>query len=183
MIEPSLVADSIPANSNETRPGAAPHPLGPLIHRVAPHRTNSLRALAAGVFAASATILAVAGTLVPDRSGMGSHRQLGLPPCTSVVLFGYPCPTCGMTTAFAHTVRGQLVAAFRAQPAGLILALATIASAIGSLGALLTGRTWTVNWYRVSPTRVVIVAVVLILGGWLYKVVSGVASGVFPTFG
>ena len=42
-----------------------------------------------------------------------------------VVVWGLPCPTCGMTTAFAHTVRGRWLAAARAQPAGFVAAIAT----------------------------------------------------------
>ena len=35
---------------------------------------------------------------------MGTHQQLGLPPCNFVTLTGYPCPACGMTTSFALLV-------------------------------------------------------------------------------
>lgn len=126
------------------------------------------------------TLLGVAAWLSPDRSGMGTHTQLGRPPCTWPMLLGYPCPTCGMTTAFAHTVRGELPAAFRAQPAGLVLAMGTIVAAVVSLGVLMTGRVWAVNWYRVSPSWVPLGLVLLILAGWGYKLATGIASGILP---
>jgi hypothetical protein len=65
----------------------------------------------------------VAAMLEPDSRGFGTHRQLGLPPCTVRLLFGIPCPSCGMTTSFAHLMRGQVVEAFRANPAALLLAI------------------------------------------------------------
>lgn len=126
------------------------------------------------------TLLIVAAWLSPDSSGMGTHTQLGHPPCTWPMLLGYPCPTCGMTTAFAHTVRGELPAAFHAQPAGLVLALGTIVAAVVSLGVLMTGRVWVVNWYRVSPSWVPLGLVLLILVGWGYKLATGIASGILP---
>jgi Protein of unknown function (DUF2752) len=64
----------------------------------------------------------VAASLQPDPRGFGTHRQLGLPPCTVRLLFGIPCPSCGMTTSFAHLMQGQLEDAFRANPAGPLLA-------------------------------------------------------------
>jgi hypothetical protein len=125
-------------------------------------------------------LLAIGAWLRPDPSGMGTHRQFGLPPCTMVVLVGYPCPTCGMTTAFAHAVRGELLAAFNAQPAGLAFALATVVAAAVSLSVIFTGKVWAVNWYRVPPVRLVIGAVLLILGGWGYKILLGLLTGALP---
>ena len=64
---------------------------------------------------------ALAGWLQPSARGYGTHQQLGLPPCSIQLLFGIPCPSCGMTTSFALFVRGQIPAAFQANPAGLYL--------------------------------------------------------------
>ena len=85
-----------------------------------------------------------------------------------------------MTTAFAHAVRGQLVSAFHAQPAGLALAVGTVVAASLALSTVLTKRVWAVNWYRVSPTWVVLGAVFLIIGGWVYKLASGIVLGTLP---
>jgi len=118
--------------------------------------------------------------MTPAGEGMGSHQQLGFPPCSMLTLVGYPCPTCGMTTAFAYTVRGELRSAFNAQPAGLALALITVIAASLSLSIVVTGKVWAVNWYRVSPTRVTLAAVLLVLGGWAYKLAAGLISGTLP---
>lgn len=157
------------------KPGAVAHPLGPIVYRVRARRPVRARLIGGIVFVGSMGILAAAAWITPDPSGMGSHRQLGLAPCTMVALTGLPCPTCGMTTAFAYTVRGQWLAAFGAQPAGFLLALLTVAATAVSLGVVVTGSVWTVNWYRVSPSRLVIALVLVVLAGWLYKLFSGVA--------
>ena len=73
--------------------------------------------------------LALAGFLEPDRRGHGTHEQLGLPPCTVYLLFGRRCPTCGMSTSWAHSVRGQLVGAVRANAGGTLLGLLAMAAA------------------------------------------------------
>jgi hypothetical protein len=65
----------------------------------------------------------LAATLEPDPRGYGTHRQLGLPPCTVRLLLGIPCPSCGMTTSFASLMRGEVAGAWRANAAGLLLAL------------------------------------------------------------
>jgi len=159
------------------------HPLGPLVFRVAATRPMNARTAAAGVFVACAVLLFVANHLAPAKEGFGSHQQLGLPPCSLLVIVGYPCPTCGMTTAFSHATRGQLVPAFHAQPAGLFLASATVVAASLALSTMLTGRVWKVNWYRVSPTWVVLGLVLVVIGGWLYKLGVGIASGTLPLTG
>ncbi len=151
-----------------------------MLYRVRARRPASARLIAAGLLVGCATILSVAIYVHPDARGVGSHRQLGAPACPAIVLFGFPCPSCGMTTAFAHTVRGQLWSAFQAQPAGLLLALTTTTTLALSLSVLLTGRVWRVNWYRVPPTRVTVAALLALLFGWAYKVIAGLITGTLP---
>jgi hypothetical protein len=59
--------------------------------------------------------------LTPDARGMGTHRQLGLPPCMTFYWTGVPCPSCGMTTAWAYGMRGEFYSAMKANVAGLVL--------------------------------------------------------------
>ena len=71
-------------------------------------------------------LLVVAAGLTPSPRGMATHQQLGLPPCTLVQWYGIRCPSCGMTTSWAHLVRGQVVAAAGANSGGALLGLAAI---------------------------------------------------------
>ena len=64
------------------------------------------------------SVLILSRLLVPDSSGCGTHTRLLLLPCIFRAVTGVPCPLCGMTTAFVHTSRGQLPAAFEANPLG-----------------------------------------------------------------
>jgi len=67
-------------------------------------------------------LLLMAMWLRPSPLGYGTHQQLGLPPCTILLWFGVPCPSCGGTTAFAHFVRGQWGSALRANAASCLFA-------------------------------------------------------------
>lgn len=150
--------------------GVTPHPLGPLLYRVAGGSSHRVRVRAGAVFAGSAALLLLAALLKPDPSGLGTHRQLGFPGCGLVITTGIPCPTCGMTTAFAHAVRGRVLRALAAQPFGALMALATLTLAALSLAVIATGKAWWINWYRLSPALVVAATVVVFGAAWAYKV-------------
>lgn len=138
------------------------------------------RAIAGAVFFGCAGLLLVAVRVQPDERALGTHQQLGLPPCSMVTLTGYPCPTCGMTTAFAHAVRGHPLSAFRAQPAGLALAMTTIAAMFASLEVALTGRMRHVSWQVMTPFRLGLIMFAVFIGAWGYKLISGILSGTLP---
>ncbi len=84
-------------------------------------------------------LLLIAASLAPQAGGVGTHEQLNLPPCSYLVRTGRPCPACGMTTAFAACARGQFGRAFRAQPAGVVLFMATLAASLAATGELVLG--------------------------------------------
>lgn len=92
---------------------------------VAPQRFERL--LAGFVAVAGCVVFSIAAVVNPyDESGNalthGTHRQLGLPPCTLLSLVGFPCPACGMTTAVSLLVHGDPVASYRANGAGTLIA-------------------------------------------------------------
>ncbi len=66
-------------------------------------------------------VLGVARWLEPDAKGYGTHQQLGLPPCSSILLFGSKCPACGMTTAWSLAMDGRVVDAWYTNAGGLVL--------------------------------------------------------------
>ena len=139
-----------------------------------------MRVFAGLVALACAFVLLLAAYLKPDARGFGTHEPLGLGPCLVPITTGYPCPTCGMTTACAYAVRGQWIRSFQAQPAGFVLALA--APVVGALGALgsIHGRTWRPNPVVFSTNRLAFLAIALWLLGWGYKVASGRLNGTLP---
>lgn len=129
------------------------------------------RLLALPVFVACVTVLGIAVWLKPDARGVGTHEQMGGAPCGMLQWTGQPCPTCGMTTAFAHTVRGQWLRALWAQPAGFVFALGTIVLAGVSALVLVRGRWPQVPYRWLSPNLVFGVLLALLLGGWVFKMI------------
>jgi uncharacterized protein DUF2752 len=118
------------------------------------------------IFLSGGALLWIAAMLEPDPRGFGTHEQLGLPPCGFAVRTGLPCPTCGMTTAFAHFVRGHVAAAFQANPFGALAFLAVVVvTAIAAL-RLASGRPEPSPWSRL-PWRFLRPAIVVAwLGSW-----------------
>lgn len=126
--------------------------------------------LAGGVLVA---LLVTAAWLHPSPRGMGTHQQLGLPPCTSVQWFGIRCPSCGMTTSWSHLLRGHVISAFRANSGGALLAVAALLCGPWLLVSGLQGR-WVVTPPHEGVTLaagLVIVAVTLI--DWTLRISLG----------
>jgi hypothetical protein len=103
-------------------------------------------------------MLVTAAWLTPSPRGIGTHQQLGLPPCTVVQWFGFRCPSCGMTTSWAYLLRGHVVPALRANAGGALLALSAAACAPWLLVSGLRGR-----WLIGRPREGLILAVGLLI--------------------
>ena len=84
------------------------------------------RVVLIGIATGLAVVLAVAVSLRPSERGFGTHQQLGLPPCAFRVWFGVRCPSCGMTTAWSHMVRGRPFRAVLANAGGAALCAAVL---------------------------------------------------------
>jgi hypothetical protein len=158
------------ADQTDTLPARA-------LHRPASLR---LRLLGLAIFLACGTVLGVAVWLKPDARGYGTHEQLGAGRCGMLVATGFPCPSCGMTTAFAYTVRGQWVRAIWAQPSGFLLALATVAGAVLGLWMLGTGRMPPFDYVAITPYRLFATLLIVLLGGWAAKIAIGLSDGTLP---
>ncbi len=86
-------------------------------------------------FSAWFAVTAIGLYLHPDAHGHGTHQQLGLPPCPSVLLFNRPCPGCGMTTSWTCLLHGDIAGAFSANFIGpLLYTLFTISAIISAIG-------------------------------------------------
>ena len=124
------------------------------------------------VAAASGTLLAIAASLTPAAKGHATHLALGLPPCGWVVSFSKPCPTCGMTTAFAHVANGHVLEAFLTQPFGAFLALATGVAFWAGTHVALTGSNLGPAAARLWSSRLGWGLGLGFIASWLYKVAT-----------
>jgi hypothetical protein len=114
-----------------------------------------------------AAVFGVALWLRPNPAGVGTHRQLGLPPCTFMLLTGgVPCPSCGMTTSFSHLIRGQVLSSLQANPVGTLLASLCLLALPYCLLCGIWGRRLLIKDYEVFLSRCVIVLMVLLFAGW-----------------
>ncbi len=115
----------------------------------------------------------VAARLTPDERGYGTHRQLAwLAPCGFLQWSGLPCPSCGMTTAWAHMVRGQWGAAWRANPFGCELAVAVALIAPWCLISGIRGR-----WIFAAPSTGMGLRILVGLGSlgvlhWIVRIIG-----------
>lgn len=106
------------------------------------HRLGRVLLVVWSLFLVAGFALAV--SLEPDPRGFGTHQRLGLPPCTFQSMFHLACPSCGMTTSFANFVRGDLVAAAKANSAGLLLAVICAVQIPWCWVSTVRGRLWKV---------------------------------------
>ncbi len=98
---------------------------------------------------------------------MGTHKQLKLETCGFLERTGYPCITCGMTTAFAWTVRGRIDKAFIAQPAGCLAALLCLAAALTGAGIAVTGKKLALIYYLAFHIqKILIITILILLASW-----------------
>lgn len=149
---------------------ALPHAPAIPSHTFQPARApRSTRIGAAFLAAAALAVLITAGLIHPDASGMGTHRQLGLPPCGWLASTGYPCPTCGMTTSFSAAANAQPVASFIAQPFGAFFALATATFFWGALHVALFGSNLGRAFERLLAPRYLWPTAAFFLLAWAYK--------------
>lgn len=169
---PRDAAPEVSGDADRSTSRSRRHPLGPLveIRRLANPRLG--RIWAACVVLGCGAVLAIAVSVSPSRDGVGTHRQLSIYhyPCGFLTMTGLPCPTCGMTTAFAHTVRGQLLSAIRVQVGGFLIAMLTIAAFTGGVFTLVSGQYATPNWYRINPMASLWWGVGILVAAWVIKV-------------
>lgn len=117
-------------------------------------------------------VLVAARAVTPSAAGIGTHRMLGLPPCAFYAWSGLPCPTCGLTTAFAHAARLQLGASLRAHPLGLPLFALTLALVPYALVALVRAASPAAAIDRLRADRVALYLVLGLGAAWLARIVA-----------
>ncbi len=128
------------------------------------------RLTAVVVTLAAATILGLAAYLEPSPTGLGTHTQLSMPTCPWIVTMDLPCPTCGMTTAFAHAANGNPLAALGAQPLGAALALVTAMALLAAGYVAVTGSVIASSFAGLWSARAAWILAVVATAAWAYKV-------------
>jgi hypothetical protein len=140
------------------------------VNAVPERRMNRLVGLMVGV--PSSVVLGIAAWLTPSPAGFGTHTQLGLGSCTMLVLTGWPCPMCGMTTTFTLLAHLRPLDALANQPFGVVLFSLTVLLSGMGLTDLATGRGLWRRGLAVVQRHEQRLAIALLTGmiaGWLYK--------------
>lgn len=90
---------------------------------------------------------------------------------------GVPCPTCGMTRAFARTMHLELPRALEVSPLGALLAVATAAFVVWVALRTTVIRRGVVLGLTPRDKRVLRIAAPLaVAANWLYLLLSGAAT-------
>jgi len=136
------------------------------------HPAMVRRIIGAAAAIPSGALLGVSAWLTPSPTGLGTHTSLYQAPCGWIVSMNCPCPTCGMTTAFAHAADGNLPASFVAQPFGMVLAVGTAMTFLLGAYVAITGSRIASRLTRLWRPRLVWVIAALALISWVYKIGS-----------
>ena len=129
--------------------------------------------IGAGVIALMClAVLSIGAWLHPAPDGHGTHTQLGLRPCMWAATLDKPCPTCGMTTSFAHAEDGSWIQSAKTQPMGTVLVLMTATVFWGaSVQAISGARISTIIQPALRPRTFMILGAMLLLA-WFYKIAT-----------
>ena len=118
-------------------------------------------------------LLLTARSLQPSPDGLGTHQQLGLPPCTSMALFLVRCPACGMTTSWALATRGRFFEAASVNVGGLMLAIIALAYLPASWYFFTRGTASRGEWFSMALAISLAVSLLAASIQWVYRVMYG----------
>jgi hypothetical protein len=135
-----------------------------------PHLRRTTRVLWVGWLVAVMAVLVVARVLTPSDAGYGTHLQLGLPPCGILLITGLPCPSCGLTTSFAHMVRLQWIDAWHANPWGVALFVTMLASVPLAIHSAKRGKPLLETLHRYHAQKIAFGLILLGIGAWIGRV-------------
>lgn len=138
----------------------------------APAKASGMaRLFAIALSGVAMALLFTASTLTPAVNGMGTHEGLGLQRCEFLARTGLPCPSCGMTTSFAHFVRGNWPASGYVQPMGFVLALLAGLTVWTGAYIAITGRPAHRVLWAVPGLAIVIPLLGIAIAAWAWKII------------
>ena len=108
--------------------------------------------------------------LEPDPRGVGTHEQLGLRACSTMELWNFPCPGCGVTTSATLALQGRFLESLRNQPFGIVAVLAVLAFFPFAFATHFRGRDVVDELVRIRASRWAIALLALMALAWLYKI-------------
>lgn len=117
----------------------------------------------------TSSLLLIPFFLHPDNRGLGTHEQLGLPPCPIQHFFHIPCPSCGLTTSFSLITHGKWISAFSIHPLGPILYLLGLVWIYISLIHLKNGSSIFNDLQNPLAIRIGKILIFFLLLQWLFK--------------
>jgi hypothetical protein len=124
------------------------------------------------VAGSSIALLLIARLLRPSVDGVGTHRQLGLPPCAFLHFTSVPCPSCGLTTSVAHAARLHFYESVVTQPFGLVVFISAVLGIPLSIYFIYRRVPWS-NFNRLRGRNLVIyLMIALFILSWLYKIAA-----------
>ena len=119
------------------------------------------------------TVIVIAAFLRPyteDGSAktMATHTQLGLEPCSMVVITGKPCPACGMTTSFSLLVHGDVGNSLKANWVGTLFCASIIVLTPWLVMSAIRGRLLWVRNAEMFSTILLSALLLLMTARWAW---------------
>jgi magnesium-transporting ATPase (P-type) len=119
------------------------------------------------------TVIVIAAFLRPYTEDgtartMSTHTQLGLEPCSMVVLTGKPCPACGMTTSFALLMHGDVGNSLKANWVGTLFCASIIVLTPWLVWSSIRGRLVGVRNPEMFSTILLSALLLLMTGRWIW---------------
>lgn len=118
-------------------------------------------------------LLGIAAWLRPSPQGLGTHQQLGLPPCTMRIVLNLRCPSCGMTTSWSRLMHGNVLGSVQANAGGALLALTALVTGPWLTASGLRGRWLWGPPHEWTVLGVAAVVVVVTLADWSLRLGMG----------
>ncbi len=134
-----------------------------------PHLRHTRQALWGLWLVTVGIVVLLAYSVTPSSLGYGTHLKLGLPPCGFLTVFGVPCPSCGLTTSFAHMVRLQWLGAWHANPWGVLLFIVTLSSVPIALKGLANASPVLETLHRFHTEKIALFLVIFGITAWLKR--------------